>query len=302
MVVEASVIFIGKKLGRINHVDINKEDIEITDGIEENLKEYRNILILGLDAKDNTFPNSRSDCIIIASINETTKDVKLVSVYRDTYLELTGRGLDKVNHAYAYGAAPLSLSTLNTNLDLDITEFVIINFDSTEKMINAIGGIPMYVTEKEATQISGIDSEGTYILNGKQALAFGRIRKIDNDYARTERMRKVLMAAFEKAKSMKISEISKLLDELLPEVYTNIEKKEILKIASKMRQYKVVNNFGWPYNVKGITLEAWYGVPVTLETNVQKLHKELFGEEDYEVSGKVKQISNNIINKTGYRK
>ena len=194
------------------------------------------------------------------------------------------------------------MSTLNTNLDLNITEFTTVNFTSTQEIIDAIGGIEMTVTGAEATQIPGIVEGGTYELTGAQALAYARIRKIDNDYARTERMRKVLIAVFEKAKTMSIMELNKLADKLLPHIYTNIETKEILSLIPTVASYKIVESKGWPYKTQGITLNGvWYGPPITLEQNVVELHKELFGEEDYKVTDKIKEISEKIIQKTGYR-
>lgn len=295
------IIFVKNKLNKINYENVTKDDIKITEGIEEQLEEYRNIVILGLDSLDNTFSNSRSDCIIIVSINNETKEVRLVSVYRDTYLKINGYGLDKVTHAYAYGRAPLALSTLNTNLDLDITEYVTINFESVIDIVNAIGGVEMEVTSAEATQIPGISGAGIYTLTGEQALAYGRIRKIDSDYARTERMRKVLTKLFEKAKTLSITELNNLVDELLPTVVTNITQTEIIKMIPTIKDYNITTSIGWPYEVRGYTGTAWYAAPVTLEENVKKLHAELFDNEEYEVSNTVKEISDSIINKTGYR-
>lgn len=299
--ISIAIIFVKNKLNKINYENVTKDDIEITEGIEEQLEEYRNIVILGLDSLDNTFSNSRSDCIIIVSINNVTKEVRLVSVYRDTYLKINGYGLDKVTHAYAYGRAPLALSTLNTNLDLDITEYVTINFESVIDIVNAIGGVEIEVTSAEATQIPGISGAGTYTLTGEQALAYGRIRKIDNDYARTERMRKVLTKLFEKAKTLSITELNNLVDELLPTVVTNITQTEIIKMIPSIADYNITTSIGWPYEVRGYTGAAWYAAPVTLEENVKKLHAELFDNEEYEVSNTVKEISDSIINKTGYR-
>lgn len=298
-----AVCWYGKnKLNKINYMDISKEDIEINEKVEEKLTGYRNIAIFGIDTRDNTYEDSRSDCIVIASINHDKKEIKLVSVYRDTYLKITGRSLDKVNHAYWYGGPALSLSTLNTNLDLNITEFVTVNFEATKDIIDAIGGVEITVTDAEAKRIPGLEKGGTYLLSGEQALAYGRIRKIDNDYVRTERMRTVISTAFEKVKTKNITELNKLVDMLLPEVYTNIEEKEIISLIPKMYSYKITESIGWPYETKGITLNGvWYGPPVNLEKNVSELHETLFGEENYEPTTTVKEISNSIIEKTGYK-
>ena len=293
-------IFLRSKLNKINYENVSAKDIEINEGIEEVLTGYTNIALLGLDAQDATFANSRSDCIMIISINNDTKEVKIASVYRDTYLQMEGYGLDKVTHAYAYGKAPLAISTLNTNLDLDITKYVTIDFNSVINIVDAIGGVELTVTSAEATQITGISGAGTYNLTGTQALAYGRIRKIDSDYARTERMRTVVISVFEKIKGLPLTQLNSLVDKLLPEVTTNVTQKEILSYASKIAAYNVVENFGWPYEVRGYTGAAWYAAPVTLETNVKKLHEQFFENEEYEVSQTVKEISQKIINITGY--
>lgn len=295
------VVFVKTKLNKINYENVTPNEIEINEGVEEVLTGYTNIALLGLDVQDATFANSRSDCIMIISINNDTKEVKIASVYRDTYLNIEGHGLDKVTHAYAFGKAPLALSTINTNLDLDITKYVTIDFNSVIHIVDEIGGVPITVTKAEAGQIPGISQAGTYNLSGTQALAYGRIRKIDTDYARTERMRTVLIAVFEKAKNLSLTQLNSLIDKLLPEVTTNIKQNEILAYASKMADYNVKENFGWPYEVKGYSGAAWYAAPVTLEENVKKLHEQLFENEEYEVSETVKGISQKIINKTGYR-
>lgn len=299
--VATAVVFVKTKLNKINYENVTANEIEINDGVEEVLKGYTNIALLGLDAQDATFTNSRSDCIMIISINNDTKEVKIVSVYRDTYLNIDGHGLDKVTHAYAFGKAPLALSAINKNLDLDITEYVTIDFDSVINIVDAMGGVEITVTSAEASQITGISAAGTYNLTGTQALAYGRIRKIDTDYARTERMRNVVIKVFEKAKKLSLTQLNSLIDQLLPEVTTNISQTEILSYASKIGGYNVTDSFGWPYEVRGYNGVVWYAAPVNLEANVKKLHEQLFENEEYEVSETVKEISQSIINKTGYR-
>ena len=293
--------YVQNKVSKINQVDVNEDEIEITEGVKEELADYRNIAILGIDSREDTYSlGNRSDCIIIASINNKTKEVKLVSVYRDTYLELTGRNLDKVTHAYSYGGPTLTLSTLNTNLDLDITEFVTANFDAVKEIVNDIGGIDITVTDAEATSIPGITSAGTYTLNGEQALAYARIRKIDTDYKRTERMRTVISASLEKVKKMSATELNTAADKVLPRLYTNIDSNEIMSLIPTVASYKITESKGWPQAVEGKIINGvWYGVPVTLESSVKELHKELFNEENYTPSYKVKDISGKIINKTG---
>ena len=138
-------------------------------------------------------------------------------------------------------------------------------------------------------------------MNGVQATAYGRVRHTEGgDYKRTERMRTVIERVFAKAKSLDIGTLNKAIDTILPEIQTNISSGKILELATQLPGYKIANSRGWPYETKGITLDAWYGVPVTLKSNVEKLHQELFNQTDYEVPETVKIISDKIIEKTGY--
>ena len=291
--------FISDKLSNVNFVDIDEANIELNSGVEQELKDYRNIAIFGLDSRDNSFSNSRSDCIIIVSINKKTNDVKLTSVYRDTYVDIEGHGLDKITHAYAYGGPELAMSTLNKNLDLNITEFVTVNFDTVETIVDSIGGITLTITDSEASQI-GFSSGGTYTLDGKEALAYSRIRKIDSDYQRTERMRTVLEAVFNKVKKQELSEISNFVDIVLPHISTNMSTNSIISLVPSAVFYKITDSTGWPYDVSGYSSDAWYGVPVTLESNVKEFHQNIFGISDYTPSETVEEISDSIIAETGY--
>lgn len=314
-----SYFYINSKLDKIEYSNLTKTDVYIDENVEQNLVTYRNIALLGIDAREDTFEKgNRSDCIMIISINETTKDIKILSVYRDTYVQIDGYGLDKVTHAYSYGGAKLALDTLNKNLDLNISEFVAINFDTVRTAVDCVGGVTINVDSQEVNYINGyinslnkqfgtssanIKTPGTYNLDGVQALAYSRIRYTEGgDHKRAERMREVLMASFNKAKSMDLSKLNSLLDTILPHIYTNIQKNEIISIIPQAISYNVTDSFGWPYETKGITKDRWYGVPVDLEYNVSKLHQELFNEPEYVPSNTVKDISKKIVNSTGYKK
>ena len=283
-------------------VDLDETDLNVSAEVAEKLSNYRNIAIFGIDSREDTYSKgNRSDCIIIASMNNETKEVKLVSVYRDTYVQIEGHGLDKITHAYSYGEAPLAIKTLNTNFDLNITEFVTVNFDAVKEIVDDIGGISMNITQEEVSHISGITKAGTYTLTGEQALAYARIRyATGGDYKRTERMRDVLTAVVDKVKTFSISKLNQFIDKVLPKVYTNITASDVFSMIPSLTSIKITDSIGWPYDTKGITLDRWYGVPVTLESNVTRLHKEVFGESDYVPSDTVKQISAEIVEKTGY--
>ena len=302
IIVGAIFLFINNKLGKMQQVDLNEEDLNVSAEVAENLSKFRNIAIFGIDSREDTYSKgNRSDCIIIASMNNETKEVKLVSVYRDTYVQIEGHGLDKITHAYSYGEAPLAIKTLNTNFDLNITEFVTVNFDAVKDIVDDVGGISMNITSEEVSHIPGIKKAGTQTLTGEQALAYARIRHASGgDYKRTERMRDVLTAVVNKVKTFNVSQLNKFIDDVLPKVYTNITATDIFGMIPSATSIKITDSIGWPYETKGITLDRWYGVPITLESNVTRLHKEVFGESDYVPSETVKQISNEIIEKTGY--
>ena len=305
--------FIYNKVSKVNFVKINEENLAIG-----NKTGYRNIALLGVDTRDmNSLDGSRSDAIIIVSINEQTKDVNLISVYRDSYMDVQGHGLTKVTHAYAYGGPELALNTLNRNLDLDISEFVTVNFEIVADVVDLVGGIDINIDKSELSQMnkyiedtsknvgrkaSKITSAGKQHLDGIQAVTYARIRKTaGGDYKRTERMRTVLTEVFEKAKKMDAGKLNELANKVLPQVQTNIGLSEVISLIPTVSSINISDSIGWPYEVKGITLDRWYGVPTTLEANVVKLHRELFGQKDYTASDTVKTISQSIINKTGYK-
>ena len=322
-VITLGSFYINDKLAKINYVELDQNKIEVNPEVlakADALETYRTIALFGIDARANTYEKgNRSDCIILAILNEKTKEVSLVSVYRDTYLKMTDMYLDKVTHAYSYGGPELAISTLNTNLDLDIKEFVTVNFEAVVEAVDALGGIELDITEEETKYINGYISEinrvtehssekittsGKRKVDGVQALAYSRIRyTAGGDYKRTERMRTVIEKMLQKAKNLSVTELNKMVDILLPKTYTNIEAQEILAMIPNLATYKMKHNIGWPYETKGATINGvWYGPPITLESNVTRLHKEIYGQEDYEPSNVVKQISNEIIQKTGYTK
>lgn len=318
-IIGAGYWYINDKLGKIQKVELNEQDLGISDTASESLSEYRNIALFGVDSRDNNLEKgNRSDCIIIASINNNTKEVKLISIYRDTYVQIQGHGLDKITHAYSYGSAQLAVNTLNTNFDLNIKEFATVNFDSVAEAVDALGGVQINIESQEemkylnsyiseTSKVTGksspnVTKTGKQTLNGVQAVAYSRIRYTSGgDYKRTERMRDVIEAMLNKLKTKSISEINSFADKILPMVYTNISAGDILALAPSIMSYKITESIGWPYETKGITLDRWYGVPVTLEKNVIKLHQEAFGENDYVPSETVKNISSQIVTKTGYK-
>ena len=318
----AGYTFVNGKIGKMQKENIDTTAVGINEETKQELKGYRNIALLGIDSRADDYGlGNRSDCIIIASINQETNEVKLISVYRDTYVYVTESGkerLDKITHAYSYGGAQNTLKSLNEALDLNITEFVTVNFDAVIAAVDSLGGVYIDIDSSEVNYIndyidatsesSGVKSShithaGNQKLDGVQAVSYSRVRyTAGGDYKRTERMRTVVEAMLSKAKTLNVGQLNSFADTILPKIRTNISTSEIWGLIPKLASFKVTESIGWPYDTKGITLDRWYGVPVTLQSNVERLHKEAFEQEDYEASDTVKEMSAAIVKKTGYSK
>ncbi len=317
-------IYIDNKLSKIKFENLtnNSEELGINEETQKNeMTTYRNIALLGLDSKYDTYDTDyRTDCIMIASINEETHDVQLYSIYRDTYVQMDSNGttkMDKINHAY-YGGVQNTLKTINTNLDLNISEYVIVDFDAVIDLVDSVGGIDLEIDSEEIKYINNyikdvkkitgktalqITKTGLQHLNGVQAVSYCRIRYTSGwDYKRTERMREVLEKVVSKIKNCNISEINNLLDTMLPKMRTNISGKEIKAFIPQVLSFNIKSSFGWPYKTVGVTLRnQFYGPAATLESNVKKLHREVYGQTDYEVPQTVKEISDKIVKETGVK-
>ncbi len=302
------------KLGNLNQVKLDTSGL----AVNEDMSGYRNIVILGVDSRDmEDYSGTRTDSIIIVSINNRSGEIKLISVYRDTFLDIEDAGLDKVTHAFAYGGAERTINTLNRNMDLNISEFAAFNFRTVSKLVDDVGGIDIAIAEDEIDQMNSylpdtakylkcdyepIESAGTQHLDGVQAVTYSRIRHTDGgDYKRTERMRNVFTAVFKEVKSHP-SCINRVMDDVLPEISTNMSKLDLMPLLLTMVRMDITDSIGWPYDKEGYTGASgrWYAAPVTLKSNVKKLHEDAFGESGYTPSGEVESISESISGTTGY--
>lgn len=318
----AGYTFVNGKIGKMQKENIDTTAVGISEETKQELKGYRNIALLGIDSRADDYGlGNRSDCMMIASINQETNEIKLISVYRDTYVYVMENGtkrLDKITHAYSYGGAQNTLKSLNEAMDLNITEFVTVNFDAVIAAVDSLGGVYIDIDESEIKYVndyidatsessrvksSHITHSGRQKLDGVQAVSYTRVRyTAGGDYKRTERMRTVVEAMLSKAKTLNVGQLNSFADTILPKIRTNISTSEIWGLIPKLASFKVTESIGWPYDTKGITLDRWYGVPVTLQSNVERLHKEAFEQEDYEASDTVKEMSAAIVKKTGYSK
>ena len=332
------------RLTRVEHHDLNigtVEDIEsgtdvdvvVNKDVYENYTEpenpmarYMQVALFGLDSRKRKLgaESSRSDTIIIACIDTQEKTVKLVSVYRDTYLNLTNGSYNKCNGAYAAGGEARAMTMLNTNLDLYITDYVTVGFWGLIDAVDKLGGVMVDVAENEISflndyQISmvGTSQDGinydaeAYVdytpvtqsgyqrLNGLQAVAYCRIRYVGNDYGRTERQRKVIAAMMEAAKNMSLSELTAILNsDVFDEFSTSISLDTIISMLGDLGEYEIVESCGFPamdlLQSGPIGRKGSCVVPMDLTANVIKLHEILFGTTDYQPSETVKEYSRQI--------
>lgn len=325
---------LNSKLDKINQpvlddskIKVNQEVQDSIDSQESTLTGYITYALFGIDHRDkNTaLGGENSDTIIIASVNNDTKDVKLVSVYRDTLLNLGNDTYSKANAAYAYGEAEQAITMLNTNLDLNISEYATVNFNALTTIIDDLGGLDMDMSYAEIVHMNNYcveTSEETgkdytpielpdrpddieavqyhYHLNGVQATSYCRIRYTASlDMGRTERQRRVIQMIVSKAKSAGLGKIFKIMDDVFPMVTTSMTKDEILQLLPTLIGYSVDDTTGFPTSYKFSNVKGSIIVPTTLETNVIELHKFLYGDEAYTPSATVKANSEKILEIVG---
>lgn len=288
-----------------------------SEDIAEIEKGYWNIAVFGVDSRNSSVgKGANSDVIIIVSINRETGDIKLVSVFRDTFLKTGESTYGKINSAYCNGGPEQALKALNENLDLNITQYVTFNWKAVVTGINILGGVDIDLSKAEFRGINGYITEtvkstgigstqltqpGLQHLDGVQAVAYSRLRYMDNDYARTERQRKVIEQCFQKAKQTDIETLNSLLGVMLELVATNMTWQDGLDAIANITKYNIAETAGFPF-ARGEANLGKYGacvIPQTLETNVRDLHAMLFARENYDPSDQVKDISAYISAKTG---
>ena len=301
----------------IQRVEIPEEEIEVNEGVEENenLETYRTIALFGLDSTVGELKqNTRSDTIMIASINSETKEVRLMSVYRDTYLNLGNDTYNKCNAAYAKGGPKQAINMLNMNLDLDITDFAAVGFKGVIDVVDAVGGVWIEVDSAELEHINNyqisisenlktdyipVKTTGLQKLNGLQATAYCRIRyTAGDDFKRTERQREVLQAIMEEAKDLDVASLTKIANNVFGNFYTSVDLQEVISLLSDLPSYTIIDEGGFPSNdfrtgatIGGIGDSV---ICTDLEKAVVDFHKRFFADEEYVVSDTLKGISQTI--------
>lgn len=296
------VYFYGNHLfNKIEKVEIDKDNIGITEEVEEKLSQYSNsiinIALFGVDAVEGGA--GRSDSIMIATIDTVNKKLKLTSIMRDSYVAIDGHGNDKINHAYAFGGPQLAIKTLNENFDLNIEDFASVNFETLPKIIDKIGGIELDIDADELKYINSyianlnsingtnepsIESTGLQHVSGTQALAFCRIRYTSGgDYKRTERHREVLTKILEKIKTLPATSYPSLLSDILPMVNTSLDYSEILELGTevlKLGDSKMeLERFPLDDYCEGKMINEIYYLTFDKETTVNQLHNYIFEDK-----------------------
>lgn len=281
------------------------------------LEGYWTIAIFGVDSREgNLEKGSLSDVEMICAIDRKTGEIKLVSVYRDTYLQIDSEGTyHKINEAYFKGGHKQAVSALERNLDLSIDDYATFNWKAVADAINILGGIDLEITDSEFKYINGfitetvdstgvgsvhLKSAGMNHLDGVQSVAYARLRLMDTDYNRTARQRKVIQLAMDKAKEADFSVINNIMVTVLPQISTSVGIDDLIPIAKNLKKYHIGATDGFPFS-RGETNVGKRDcvIPLTLESNVSQLHSILYGIEDYKPSATVKKISAKIASDSG---
>lgn len=294
-------------------VDLAEEELDISPEVESNLQMegYWNIALFGVDAvnEKQLQKGSRSDSMMIASINRETGDIKLVSVYRDTYLNI-GNKYTKCNAAYNSGGGEQALKMLNSNLDMNIVDFVTIGYEGLATAIDGLGGVYIDVDKVELLHINNyqetiaktfnmdknkftrVTETGYQLLNGMQATAYCRIRQtLGDDFKRASRQREVIKAIEEQAKKANLTTLTKVFNDTMQHVHTTLKSEDLLPLLGKINDYRIADEGGFPKedmrDTGNIGKEGSCVIPTDLESNVIWLHHFLFEDEVYEVSERV---------------
>lgn len=309
-------------VNKINFENMNESEAGINEDLNKDtllsLEGYTNIALFGLDNRSkNSYDTGNSDVIMIASINNKTKDVKLVSVYRDTYLSVGDGRYRKANASYANGGAKQAVQMLNSNLDLDIQDYVCVDWAALVEVIDALGGLDLEITQGEMQQINkykwevdkatglstpDVTQYGRVHLDGTQATTYARIRKLQgDDFKRASRQRIVLQAILEKAKQADIGTLTSICNSVVDDISTTLTISQILSLAKDVKSYKIASTTGFPFELttKNMSVTGDTVIPADLATNVTELHKYMFEDTAYVPSQTVQAISDTIVNNTG---
>lgn len=312
----AAAAYVTSKVDKmeVQKLDVNK--LEINKEVEHKTG-YLNVALFGVDSREASLgKGTRSDTIMIASLNQETGEVKISSVYRDTILQQSDGTYNKANAAYSFGGVEEAVALLNKNLDLNIEHYVAVNFNAMIDVIDTLGGLDIELTEEEVKYtnmycdetavVTGRPFEedlvgaGVHHLDGVQATSFCRIRYTKgDDFKRTERQRFVIEKIVEKLQAANLATINKIADDVFAEVGTNFTLPEILSYAKDFKKYTLGETTGFPFNKSTGTLSGIGSsvLPTDLAGDVQQLHQFFFGDDGYTPSDVVLSIDAGVKKK-----
>lgn len=311
-----AVGYVMVKYGKIQSNAFGDGDIVFNDGVKQ--EGYTTIALFGGDSREGQLEaGTHADTIIVASIDNETKEIKLMSIYRDTLVKEADGRLKKANNAYFQGGPQEAINMLNRNFDLDIEHYVTVDFKALADTIDLLGGIEVDVSLEEALETNKyivetamvVDkevnyvSEGVQILDGVQAVTYARIRKnVGGDYARTERQRLVIQKVVEKAKQTDLVTINAIIDKVFPQVSTSFSLGELVKLAAGVLQYELGETSGFPFEHADSSIDGVGSVvvPLGVVENVEELHAFLYPKDEYTVSQTVIDIASEIEDASGY--
>ena len=313
-----------RTFGSFQKIEFNEEEVknpELTDAQIEGMKGYMTIACFGVDSRNvggkmNVGKGTNSDVNMICSVNLETGEIRLVSVFRDTYLNVNDKNsYNKINYAYAQGGPEQAVKALNKNLGLNITQYATFNWKAVAEAINILGGVDIEITDAEFSYINGfitetvnstgigsyqLKSAGMNHLDGVQAVAYARLRLMDTDFNRTERQRKVVTLALEKAKQADFGTLKTLVSTVFPQISTSIGIDDLFTIAKGITKYHIGETAGFPFSRTTMRIGKMDCViATTLESNVIQLHQFLYNVENYSPSSTVKSISARISEESG---
>lgn len=285
--------------GGLEIEEVDEENLNVSSELDElmkdnpTMKKITNIALFGIDAREGE-EKSRADAIIIMSINPMTGKIKLISVMRDSYVDIGDGFWDKINHSYYYGGPEGAISTLNTNFNLNITDYVTVDFSSMAQAIDALGGVDIDVDEDEMEQVNingyevgngyqELTQWGYVHLTGEQAVGYARIRNLDGDKARTGRQREVVMAAVEQVKQKSILELPAIIKEVIPMLKTSMTYSEIAAFIPMLKNDITVEQTVIPGDYDGAYdayIDEVYYMAYDLESATEHIYDFIYEDID----------------------
>ena len=257
--------------------------------------EWLNILLLGSDSRTDE-KHTLTDTMIVLSVNAGTGEAKLTSIMRDIWVNIPGHGSNKLNAACVYGGPELTVQVINDALNLNIESYVLVNMTCLAEMVDMLGGLRLDFDESERAAMTRImekysslsnndpvtESGSQILLNGNQALAYARIRKLDSDYVRTERQRTFLTVLAKRLQQESMLSLTGILTSMFSYIETNLTFDQILTLASVGMSMNMDSISEVRIPADGTYSSGYIGstwaIQPNFEANAQQLHTFIYGE------------------------